>query len=220
MVDIEKEVEIDSSRIITRPRQEAPRQAFSRDTLQSTDTELKQFNTYKPVDLNQIFSKLNSETEVQKKPEVKESVEFETIQKFNKAKFPVIYNEEVSTEKQAALKINLRGKLVIMVASVMLVLLAFLAIYNAVAMGRVNASIQAIDAQIVTQTEVLNAKKDAYILVTDEAVLASRAENAGFAEIPDENKYTLSIAEQSNASSTVRTNWFDKVCEFFAQLFS
>ena len=103
-----------------------------------------------------------------------------------------------------------------------LVLIAFLAIFNAVRISSLKASIQNLDSEIYYNEQVINSKISEYNALTDESLLQSKSQSLGFDEIASENNHSVKIRKvKSNLSDNASQgeNWFDRVCSFIAGLF-
>jgi len=211
----------------------------------SISSQLKDFdNKYKPTDLTQMFSETITKTETEKVAnEAKQAFqtapktitpardpyaagddEFINVTKLGSMPQEATYEVPVETSEfnknKFGIKLNLKGKLVIMVASVVFLCLLFLTIFNACVIGNLKSDISDINANITTESELLNWINKEYNNVTDENNLLDRVEDAGFSEIPPENiiEYEL-IEETATQAAKTSTNWFDAFCNFMARLF-
>ncbi len=211
----------------------------------SISSQLKDFdNKYKPTDLTAMFSDTLTKTETKKaENEVKETFstapksatpardpyatpdeEFINITRMGEMPIEATYEVPVDTtefnKNKFGIKLNLKGKLVIMVASVVFLCLLFLAIFNACVIGNLKSDIADINSNITTESELLNWINKEYNNVTDENKLLDRVEEAGFSEIPPENIIEFELIEETaKQAAKTSTNWFDAFCNFMARLF-
>lgn len=218
------------------------------DTSSKTNSiQLKDFdNKYKPTDLTAMFSETLTKSETKKaENEVKQTFspapkaapakpvrdpyaapdeEFVNITRMGGMPAEATYEVPVDTtefnKNKFGIKLNLKGKLVVMVASVVFLCLLFLAIFNACVIGNLNGDIAKINAQITTESELVDWIKKSYDSAIDEDTLLDRVEDAGFSEIPPENIIEFELLEEEAASAAASsTNWFDAFCNFMAKLF-
>jgi len=214
MTEIETEVKIE--REMERPTQKTTN-AFSSRTFSPYQDDLKKFEQYKPTDLNQIYNKFEKESKKQ------EENDLDNFTKLEEDSFPVAISKTVEVEeKTACLKINLKGKLIIFVASVALILFAFLAIFNAVRISNLKTSIQGLNNEIYYNEQVLNSKISEYNALTDESLLESKSQTLGFDEISSEKQHKIKIKRVKSKSSDETLegeNWFDKICAWVSNLF-
>lgn len=210
----------------------------------SISSQLKDFdNKYKPTDLTAMFSDTLTKTETKRaESEVKETFstapkqapvrdpyatpdeEFVNITRMGGMPSEATYEVPVDTtefnKNKFGIKLNLKGKLVIMVASVVFMCLLFLTIFNACVIGNLKTDIADINSNITTESELLNWINKEYNNVTDEDKLLDRVEQAGFGEIPPENIIEFELIEETaKQAAQSSTNWFDAFCNFMAKLF-
>ncbi len=209
-------------------------------------SQLKDFdNKYKPTDLTAMFSDSITKTETKKaENEVKETFstepkvapkvtrdpyaagddEFINVTRLGAMPREATYEVPVETtefnQNKFGIKLNLKGKLVVMVASVVFLCLLFLTIFNACVIGNLKSDISDINANITTESELLNWIDKEYNNITDEDKLLDRVEDAGFKEIPPENIIEFELIEETaKQAAKTSTNWFDAFCNFMARLF-
>ena len=223
MTELETEVKIE--RDIARAERRGDANVFSARTFSnSTTDDLKKFETYKPVDLNALFEKLEKDSQkASAKQEQIDNTDLDNFTKLETDAFPVVMSKTVEIdEPKMSFKINLKGKLIIFVASVALVLLTFFAIFNAVTIHKLNASISAMNEEIIVTEKVLNEKIKTYNALTDEGTLNGKAQDFGFSEIDGENVHKLSVKKVNSTTSEHaenQDNWFDNFCDWVANLF-
>ena len=214
MTEIETEVKVE--REIKKPEQKTTN-AFSSRTFSSRGSDLNKFEEYKPVDLNAIYSKLEKEAKRQ------EENDLDAFTRLEDDQAPYTLSKTVDVqEKAAGVKINLKGKLTIFLASVSFALLSFLAIFNAVKIADLKKSISALDNEIYYNEQVINSKIGEYNALTDDSLLESKAQGQGFEEIKTENRHSVKIKKvKSNSSENEMQgeNWFDKICAWVSGLF-
>lgn len=162
--------------------------------------------TYNAPDFSELLKSLNDKEEVEKSQELFE-LNVDAPQKEEK---PVVIHKE-----RAKMELTVRAKLMISVYSIIVLLLGALMIYNAVSIGNYNSSI-AQNKQILTVEQ--------QSLTEMEAALES-LKGSATAEVTAEMSQVSSISELdvfeklSRPSYTKDTNLFDKICEFFSNLF-
>lgn len=215
MTEIETEVKIDREPAQT---QQKTTNAFSSRTFSSQQEDLKKFDTYKPTDLSKMFNKLEEESKVKQ-----EETDLDNFTKLEDDYFPVSVSKTVEVEeKTASLKVNLKGKLTIFLASVSLVLLSFLSIFNAVKISNLKASVKELDKEIYYNEQVINTQIDEYNNLTADSLLESKSRSLNFEEMSSEKKHSVKIKKVKSKSANEiedRTNWFDKVCSWVSGLF-
>ena len=215
MTEIETEVKIDREPAQT---QQKTTNAFSSRTFSSQQDDLKKFDSYKPTDLSKMFNKLEEESKVKQ-----EETDLDNFTKLEDDYFPVSVSKTVEVEeKTASLKVNLKGKLTIFLASVSLVLLSFLSIFNAVKISNLKASVKELDKEIYYNEQVNNTQIDEYNNLTADSLLESKSRSLNFEEMSSEKKHSVKIKKVKSKSANEiedRTNWFDKVCSWVSGLF-
>ena len=215
MTEIETEVKIDREPAQT---QQKTTNAFSSRTFSSQQEDLKKFDSYKPTDLSKMFNKLEEESKVKQ-----EETDLDNFTKLEDDYFPVSVSKTVEVEeKTASLKVNLKGKLTIFLASVSLVLLSFLSIFNAVKISNLKASVKELDKEIYYNEQVINTQIDEYNNLTADSLLEGKSRSLNFEEMSSEKKHSVKIKKVKSKSANEtenRTNWFDKVCSWVSGLF-
>lgn len=221
MTEIETEVKIENGKNFSKDSN-FTKDIFSAKTFGS-NTELKQFESYKPLDLNAIYNNLSKTEQEKPKKEYnfEDDVDFNRLKKLENKNAPAMYSETVIEPKQrATIKINLRGKLVIMVASVTFILFAFLAIFNAITITNLNKNITKLNAEIIAEQRVLNEMQQTYNLLTDEERLKLKATDKGFVDYDSSQIFEFNVSEQISTSSAGKTsNWFNEFCNWISALF-
>ncbi len=246
--EVETAVNRRRARIEDAPRIEANFFGTGDTSSKSISAQLKDFdNKYKPTDLTAMFSETLTKSEAKKaETEVKQTFstapkalpqqkpardpyatpdeEFVNITRMGNMPSEATYEVPVDTtefnKSKFGIKLNLKGKLVIMVASVVFLCLLFLAIFNACVIGNLNGDIAELNSQITTESELVDWIKKSYDSATDETNLLNRVEDAGFSEIPPENIIEFELLEEEAASAAASSsNWFDAFCDFMSKLF-
>ena len=216
MTEIETEVKIEREQKLNEQR---TANAFSSRSFSPAQSDLKKFDTYKPTDLTKIFNELENKN-AQKE---NEETDLDNFVKLEGDAAPVVFSKSVETdEPRASLKINLKGKLTIFVASVAMVLLVFLAIFNAFRISALKSSISELDKEIYYNEQVINAKINEYNILTADSLLEGKAQSLNFDEIAESNQHSVKIKKVKSSSAEEeesKTNWFDKVCSWLSSFF-
>ena len=105
------------------------------------------------------------------------------------------------------------------VYSVVVALLIAFAIYNAVSISSGAALIASKQAEVASQTRVINSLKVEYNeLGTDQYIRDSVGSD--FVDSNSSNTFTIDMPEYTLPTDVeAPTNWFDKLCEFLSGLF-
>lgn len=112
-----------------------------------------------------------------------------------------------------------RLKIMLSVYSVVVALLIAFAIYNAVIISSGAALIASKQAEVASQTRVINSLKVEYNeLGTDQYIRDSVGSD--FVDSNSSNTFTIDMPEYTLPTDVeAPTNWFDKLCEFLSGLF-
>lgn len=124
-------------------------------------------------------------------------------------------------ESDVEIRLSTRGKIIAITASLIVVLLLTMVIYNAVILGAKTSEIVALSSQIAIKQEE--------IAVLEQALVSSESE-ASVNEFLSQNASTLRKATSADRivvnaqefaveETEIPTNWFDKLCEFLSNLF-
>ena len=117
------------------------------------------------------------------------------------------------------LKINAHGKVILAVFSCIVCLLVGFSIYNAVVISNINSEI------LIKQSTVSNIESEIDGIETNienmssETSINSKLDNS-FRKVKDSDKIYLEETEKSEVITYEKTtNFFDKICEFFSNMF-
>lgn len=131
----------------------------------------------------------------------------------------VVTEEQKQTFKTKKIKLNARGKIFVAMYSIVACLLIAFCIYNACAIGAVKNSISLKQLEYQTITKEVNVLDNQYTNLTSEESI-NNSIPAGFTDISTGNTTSVNFAERPEyIQITETTNWFDKLCEFFSNLF-
>lgn len=128
------------------------------------------------------------------------------------------YKPATKSNADVKIRLNARGKIIVSVFSVVAVLLMAFSIYNAVIIGRLNASLTSKQTELKKLEYQVDDAEIAYnSIISEDNILAS---------LP--NSYTeagesvvIELGERPIINQAPEeTNWFDKVCKFFSDLFN
>lgn len=124
-----------------------------------------------------------------------------------------------SKNAHGRMKLNMHGKIILAVFSCVLVLLTSFSIYNAVVIGKLNSEIALKEETLInSQTEVENLEYSVDNL-SSESTIKSKL-NTNFRKLKDTDKvYLEDSAKTEIVTYEKSTNFFDKLCEFFSNLF-
>ena len=124
-----------------------------------------------------------------------------------------------SVNKSFKASLNTRGKIVVITYAIIVALLGFLLIYNAFSMAAVTASIAATEILISEEKATIQELSTQLSELNNPDLIMERVTEAGF--VPTQTQVsgvTTSVGEV--ISYEQQTNWFDKICDFFANIFS
>ena len=203
-----------------------------------TTLSLREFKTdYKPLDLQKEFTRIEQQKaqqrevevvvqkpQVQPKPQqVKKPYddEFENITRMPGGttvyEVPAPQQYQESWTDKVGLRINLRGKLVIFVASIAMLCLLFLAIFNAVVMGNLRTEINSINREIVLEEQILRGLLVEQELLLDDGHIQGRLEGH---ELEDLTIVEYDLLERVAVDAARRGgNWFETFAAFVYRLF-
>lgn len=160
------------------------------------------------------------------------------VEKEYKIKNPVMLDDEIQpiktfmptlqkktstkpvSEERVNVKLNVRGKIMLAVYSCIVLLLSVFCIYNAFVIGNMNQIVtQKESAYIKEQTEI-NALEQNLNNMTAETTIKSKLDE-DFRSITDSDKIYVSAGEKTPVPTYEEpSNFFDKLCIFFSELFN
>lgn len=195
--------------------------SFGNDIYASTLIE-EPATTYRPTQTNddEVFEiekeyKLNSPSEFSPEPRPIQTI-MPTVQKKTEAK--------VENKSRTRIKLNFRGKIMIGVYTAVVTLLLGLCIYNAFVIGSmkgvVSAKQETLNAQ---QTEVSGLELEFNSLAEESTIKAKLSEMSDkkFRSVTESDKVYVKASEKTEVPTYEgSSNFFDKVCEFFSNLFN
>ncbi|MGD9901204.1 MAG: hypothetical protein AB7S44_01535 [Spirochaetales bacterium] len=150
---------------------------------------------------------------------IKEKTDFDSLQSDEVFKEEEI-EERVEKKKSFRVNLNKQSKVGIFTYAFVVVLLGFLLVYNAFAIGNVNANINDLNTNIANeQVKIEQVIKDIGNM-TDEDNIIDLATDLSFSEVPMGDIVNVTLYEkQALPTYEVQTNWFDAICKFFSGLF-
>lgn len=165
----------------------------------ATDSQLDKFDTsYSSDKLNSIYNEYES---------IVLSPEKDTMTKKNAL-------VEVSTNQ----KLQFKTKVYIVSASIIIALLAFLAVYNIFVINNMNKSIQLVEGSVVEQEAKLYDVIKDYNKLNNVAKWEEDLRENGY-DVDQVVTAKLEVLVPVDSEDTSETNWFDSLCEFVSQLF-
>ncbi|MCK9574923.1 MAG: hypothetical protein WCX32_03540 [Clostridia bacterium] len=198
---------------------------------QTNDSEHTKFdNNYSAISLQDIFDKysMHSNSTVEEVEQEKKSQrDYTTLMQVNEV-LPEQQNkneERIDQQKDIFIKnkniqpaLNFRGKLLIAVYSLVMILMGALMINNAVIINSVSADIQSLSSSITEEEISISDIKRVYDTLNKADNLTERAYHADMT--PVENSVLINLLPVANNISTqLQTNWFDSVCNYLSGLF-
>jgi len=143
----------------------------------------------------------------------KKSTVMQTISRTDKIKKSETYN------KNTKLKINAHGKLLLTVFSCIVCLLVGFSIYNAVVISKINGEVISKQVAVAELQSDINGIESQIENMSSESNINSKLDNS-FRKVTDNDKVYLEESEKSEVPTYEKsTNFFDKICEFFSNIF-
>lgn len=123
-------------------------------------------------------------------------------------------------QEKVKLELNERTKLAVFTYAFCAVMLGFLLVYNAFAIGNINSNINNLNSSIeAEQIKIDRVIKDIGNM-TDEDNILDLASDLSFSELDAGQIINVNLyTKQQPISYTGQTNWFDKLCEFVKGVF-
>lgn len=141
------------------------------------------------------------------------------------SKFESVLNQSTvvrptaSVQKSYKASLNTRGKIIVITYALIVALLGFLLIYNAFSMAAVSASIAATEILISEERATIEELTMQLNDLNDPDSIMHRVNGSGFVPTQTEvSGVTTTVGEA--ISYEAQTNWFDKICDFFASIFN
>ena len=204
------------------PQQSAPQPVHQLEN-KTIKKQASTFVNYNNNNLNKVYKDYDVvKTYVQKKqPKPQKSKDFETYVSQQASYQPQKETLSVENVEQKP-KFQLKSKAKVWLLSIILIfaMLGGLSIYNAVHINSLNHDIQQ------TTTNINNINNDIKQVVknidqlTSEDKVLDRAHELGLSEVSDENKVDVALEPKNQLEEyESQTNFFDKICNFFRNLF-
>jgi len=186
-------------------------------------------SNYSAVSLQEIFDKysLHANSTVEEIEQDKQSErDYTTLMQVNQnlpeqeENFKNVQAQEnvFIKNKNVQHALNFRGRLLIAVYSLVMILLGALLINNAVVIDSVSADIQSLSSSITQEEITISDIKRVYDTLNNADNLTERAYHADMS--PVENSVLINLLPvASNTDIQIKTNWFDAVCNYISGLF-
>lgn len=123
-------------------------------------------------------------------------------------------------ESKAKIKLRARGKIAITVYSIILASLIAFAIYNAVAIGNMQAEVAAKNQTYIAQSLVINELLDEYNKLGSEDRILLETEGEFFEPTQNDIVRVSKSSMETREKVNVESNWFEELCSFLSGLFS
>ena len=173
---------------------------------------------YKKVDVVQTYVPQNSIKTNQSQKQSKDFEKFVTEQNNYQPEKETVLVEKVK-EKPT---FKLRGKAKVWLVSIItiFVMLGGLAIYNGVTIHNMNKQITETTTSINNYNSEIKKVVKSIDNLTDEDNVMDAANELGLSEVTEENKVTIELEQKNQVKDYQRkTNFFDRICNFFRRLF-
>lgn len=123
--------------------------------------------------------------------------------------------------QQKQMSLSARGKVLAVVCSLVMVLLLTLVVYNSVVLAGKNREIARLATQIeLKESDIATLQRMLKGTQSEEQVKAFLTQNnSGLRKATEADKVRLALVVGDVETVSAPTNWFDKVCEFFSNLF-
>lgn len=120
----------------------------------------------------------------------------------------------------ATIKMNARGKVRIICFFAVLSLLAFLYIYNFIAMSNLRTNIAGMEQSIQNEQSYVNELKMKINQLSSEDSIMERVAEAGFsADVAlNENPFMVEVPDVEIKEGVAQTNWFNDFCNFISAI--
>lgn len=126
---------------------------------------------------------------------------------------------EQKPEKSLKIKLNSRGKIIVTVLAICICALLTFMIANIVTISSLNGTISAKQNYISSQQSEVDKLRQEYDEILNN--LETTAGESGYQQIDPSQIVEYNGSEIINKPTTnIESNWFDKLCNFFAQLFN
>ena len=127
---------------------------------------------------------------------------------------------EVKDAADYKIKLNARGKIIASVFRGVVGFLVAFMIYNAVIITKLTNSLAYLEVEKASRGAGITSLESEYQDITSYKHLEMRAADLGFSYSPETNDVAISLAPRPEIQEPKEsTNWFNELCEFFANLF-
>lgn len=132
-------------------------------------------------------------------------------------------NNAKETQRQNAdvkLKLNARGKIIASVFGVVMCMLVAFAVYNAVVIGQLSNTVSALQVEQMSRSTQISQLESNYKNITSKESIKNSASEMGLSYRSENSDVVINLGTRPEIqSATTKTNWFDSICNFFAELF-
>ena len=119
------------------------------------------------------------------------------------------------------IKLNARGKIIASVFGVIACLLVAFMIYNAVLISKLSNNLKALEVEQATRSATITELESDYQDLTSYKQMEMNAGDLGFTYSENGKDVVVNLTPRPEIKSAKKsTNWFNNVCEFFAELFN
>ncbi len=181
------------------------------------------FVNYKSNNLNKVYKKYDIvQTYVPKKQaKQRQKSDFEKFvteqDGFSTEKETVMVEK---TEQKPKYRLKPKAKAWLVACIVIFAMLGGLSIYNAVHISNMNSQITETTVSINNVNNDIKKVVSNIDELTDEDNILKNAQELGLKEVTEENKVNISLNEKNQVTDyESQTNFFDKICNFFRNLF-
>ena len=184
--------------------------------------EADSFVNYSSNNLNKVYKKYNVvQTYIPKKEKQKKSKDFDNFVKEQSEYVPereTIAVERVEEKNKFKFKNSVKAWLVAI--AIIFSMLGGLSIYNAVNINNINNQITETTVNLNNVNNDIKKVISNIDELTDEDNVLQNARELGLKEVTEENKVNIELLEKNNVEDYKgQTNFFDKICNFFRNLF-
>ena len=126
-----------------------------------------------------------------------------------------------ATKKQnVKLQLRLKGKIILIVISLIIILLSSLSIYNAVKINQLNNEIATTNQQITIEDANLKKAIKEFGNLTNEEKIQEQSGSLNMSETRESDIVEIELYDRNPVSKPkAKTNWFDKFCGFLSKIF-
>lgn len=126
-----------------------------------------------------------------------------------------------ATKKQhVKLQLRLKGKIILIAISIIIILLSSLSIFNAVKINDLNNQIVDTNQQITIEDANLKKAIKEFGQLTSEEKIQEQSGSLNMSEVQESDIVEIELYDKKPVSKPkAKTNWFDKLCGFLSNIF-